>query len=312
MIVILGKIISMFAIVFVGYGANRLNWLPNESVKYLSNLLINIAAPCVMLVALNGQELTHKTASLTGIILLLTLGLCVLCTALGFLVVKILKIPLDRQGVYVFSLTYSNNGFLGMAVAQTVFGSQGMFVMVIANIALGVCIYTIGMLTVTYGTTGKVSFKDSLKSMWNVPLGASVLGLLLFLLQIRLPGMAVDFMSLMGNMMVPLSMVIIGVQLADSGLLYTLKQKGLYNVSLLRLVVMPAIVFPLMLALRVPVMVTAVMTLTAALPPASLGPVLTAKYGGNTTLAAGCVSLGTFFSLFSVPAVCGLLVAYVS
>lgn len=312
MIVILGKIISMFAIVFVGYGANRLNWLPNESVKYLSNLLINIAAPCVMLVSLNGQELTHKTASLTGIILLLTLGLCVLCTALGFLVVKILKIPLDRQGVYVFSLTYSNNGFLGMAVAQTVFGSQGMFVMVIANIALGVCIYTIGMLTVTYGTAGKVSFKDSLKSMWNVPLGASVLGLLLFLLQIRLPGMAVDFMSLMGNMMVPLSMVIIGVQLADSGLLYTLKQKGLYNVSLLRLVVMPAIVFPLMLALRVPVMVTAVMTLTAALPPASLGPVLTAKYGGNTTLAAGCVSLGTFFSLFSVPAVCGLLVAYVN
>lgn len=312
MIVILGKIISMFAIVFVGYGANRLNWLPNESVKYLSNLLINIAAPCVMLVSLNGQELTHKTASLTGIILLLTLGLCVLCTALGFLVVKILKIPLDRQGVYVFSLTYSNNGFLGMAVAQTVFGSQGMFVMVIANIALGVCIYTIGMLTVTYGTAGKVSFKDSLKSMWNVPLGASVLGLLLFLLQIRLPGMAVDFMSLMGNMMVPLSMVIIGVQLADSGLLYTLKQKGLYNISLLRLVVMPAIVFPLMLALRVPVMVTAVMTLTAALPPASLGPVLTAKYGGNTTLAAGCVSLGTFFSLFSVPAVCGLLVAYVN
>lgn len=311
MMVILGKIISMFAIVFVGYGSNRLKWLPNESVKYLSNVLINISAPCVMLVSLNNQELTHKTAALAGLILLVTLCMCVLCTVAGFLAVKLLKIPIDRQGVYVFSLAYSNNGFLGMAVAQTVFGSPGLFVMVIANIVVAVCMYTIGIMTITYGAEGKASLKNSLKAMCNVPLGASLLGLLLFLLPVRLPGMAVDFMSLLGNMMVPLSMLIIGVQLADSGLLYTLKQKSLYGVSLLRLVVIPAIVFPLLLALRLPVMVTAVMTLTAALPPASLGPVITAKYGGNTTLAAGCVSLGTFFSLFSVPVVCGLLAAYV-
>lgn len=311
MLIMLGKIVSMFSIVLVGYGSSRVGWLPAVSGKYLSNLLVNVSAPCVIVVTMSEQVLNAETGGIALQVSVVSLLLYLISTLLGTALVKIFKVPIDKQGVYVFCLTYSNNGFLGLPVALAVFGAAGLFPMAISNMVMGICIYTIGLVTITMGLGAERGLKESLKAMVNIPMLSCVAGLLLFLFQIRLPSLLSDFMNLLGNMMVPLSMLVIGVQLAENGILHTVKQKNLYLIAFLRLIALPVVVFLILMPFGLSPIVVAIMTLTAALPPAALASILTELHEGNVSLAAGCVSLGTFFSLFTVPVVCFLLAAYI-
>ncbi|MDD3168648.1 MAG: hypothetical protein PHC91_04175, partial [Eubacteriales bacterium] len=63
MVFIFAKILSVFGISIIGFTANKMNWLPMESTKYLSLLLINIASPCLVIYSMSQEELTEGAVS---------------------------------------------------------------------------------------------------------------------------------------------------------------------------------------------------------------------------------------------------------
>ncbi|MDR2089935.1 MAG: AEC family transporter, partial [Clostridiales Family XIII bacterium] len=56
-VVVFSRVAGVFAMVLIGFIANRLGWLPSESGKYLSKIVINIAAPCAVLHSMSVQEI---------------------------------------------------------------------------------------------------------------------------------------------------------------------------------------------------------------------------------------------------------------
>ena len=52
MIIVLKKIISIFIITFVGFIANKKGILPNQSNRYLVDLLMMITTPCMVLASI--------------------------------------------------------------------------------------------------------------------------------------------------------------------------------------------------------------------------------------------------------------------
>ena len=62
---IVGKVVSIFLIIAVGFGANKIGILPTESKKYVVDLLILITTPCVVFTSIASKELTEDTVAMT-------------------------------------------------------------------------------------------------------------------------------------------------------------------------------------------------------------------------------------------------------
>ncbi len=309
MIYIFAKILSVFSISLIGYAANKMKWLPMESTRYLSLLLINIASPCLVLYSMSQEELTQ--AAVASVIQTAALMLLAMTAAavMSVFIVRAMKVPLEDRGVYRTLLVLTNNGFMGYPLALAVFGEKGLFLMIIANAVFILYTYSVGIILLISGKE-KLSRIKTLKSMVSIPSVTSVIGLLIFILGIRLPSLLANFLETVGGITIPLSMIIIGIQLAESKTGEVLRNKHLFWTLILKLIVLPAILFGIFVWLPFPPFVLCIVVFAMAMPSAAIIPVLSEIYGTNTKLAAQAVFITTMFSLITIPIFAILLNLY--
>ena len=306
MILIFAKIFSVFSISLIGYAANKMKWLPAESTRYLSLLLVNIASPCLILYSMSQEELNKETV--TSVVQVTGLMLLALATAtlIAFFAVRIMKAPAADRGVYQAALVLTNCGFMGFPLALAVFGNRGLFLMIIANAVFTLYTYSAGVLMLISGRDEKLTVKSAAKSLLSIPVMTSVIGLLIFVFGIPLPDLLVNFLDTVGGITIPLSMIIIGIQLAESRVKEVLGNRHIYEMIVLRLAVFPAILFGLFLWLPVNTLVLCIVIFAMAMPSAAITPVLSEIHGVNAKLAAQIVFITTMCSLITIP-ICGII-----
>lgn len=307
MIIVFAKIFSVFCISLLGYIANKIKWLPAESTKYLSMLLFNITSPCLIIYAMSRQELTRETVSSVAQTAGLMLLALVIATVFVAAAVRIMKMPAEDRGVYQIVLFLTNCGFMGFPLALAVFGEKGLFLMIIANAVFTLYTYSVGVLLLISGKEEKLALKTALKSMSSVPVISSIIGLLIFALGIPLPQLMSEFLDIVGSVTIPLSMIIIGVQLAESKVGEVLENKHIFQTLILKLVVLPAVLFGILIWLPVNSLVFCIVIFAMAMPSAAVIPVISEIYGANTKLAAQIVFITTMFSLITIPIISMIL-----
>lgn len=313
--VVLGKVAGVFIMVLIGYGANKIGWLPVEASKYLSKIVINIAAPCVVIYSMSSQELSAKTVSIMFIIFAAAFAMYFCSWLLSLLIVKLLKIPEDDRGVYKNFLIFTNNAFMGFPVAYALFGSEGMFLMVLANVMMPIFLYTLGVhnLQQTHLSEGSKFqvFKQRLKNMINPPVLSTLIGLVIFLLQIPIPSVIGDVLDSVGSMMAPLCMIVIGLQLTESKPGKVMTNHKLIIVSFIRLLVIPVLLFLVLYLLNIEPLVICIMTLNAMLPCSAVCVALAEEYKNDVKLAAEGTFLTTLFSIATIPVIGILLTTFI-
>ncbi len=310
MISIFAKILSVFAISLIGYGANKIHWLPIESTKYFSLLLINIASPCLVLYSMGQQELTDETiASVKQVALFMLLALLTV-TVFSIYIVKIMKIQGNDRGVYRTLLVLTNNGFMGYPLSLAVFGEKGLFLMIVANAVFTIFLYSVGVILLIYDKNEKLDIKTTAKSIVSIPSVTSAVGLLIFVLGIQFPPLLSDFLYTIGAMTIPLSMMIIGIQLAESKIGEVLQNKNLFYIVTLKLILIPAVLFGIFMWIPFTPLVLCIVVFAMAMPSAAVIPVLSEIYQTNAKLAAQVVFITTMFSLVTLPIFAILLTLY--
>jgi predicted permease len=134
----------------------------------------------------------------------------------------------------------------------------------------------------------------------NPSIYATLLSLCIFYFDVSVPQPVQDIFNYLGDMVVPCSMMLIGASLGRVSVRDIFGDMRVYLVSLARLILMPLIVALLTrLFIREP-MFRNLITITSVMPSASLSPILSAEYGGNTLLASKSVFMTTLFSLLTV------------
>lgn len=310
MIIIFAKILTVFSISLIGYITNKIKWLPIESSKYLSQLLINISSPCLVIYSMSQQELNKETTSSVVQVALLMLLALTAATVLAFFAVKVMKVPAADRGVYQAALTLTNSGFMGFPLALAVFGEKGLFLMIIANAVFTIFTYSAGVLMLISGKEEKLTPKTVMRSILSIPVVSSVIGLVIFAFGIPLPSLLLDFLETVGNITIPLSMIIIGIQLAESRVREVLNNRHIYETIVLRLAVVPAALFVLFMWLPVNPFVLCIVIFAMSMPTAAVTPVLSEIHGVNAKLAAQAVFITTMLSMLTIPVVAILLHLY--
>lgn len=306
---IISKVLVVFLIMALGIALNKLKILPTESRPYIVDLLLYAVCPCLIFSTITEKSLDKALA----LDIVSTLIMAVIFYVLAFFIAlflskRVLKVEPIDQGVFIFAFSSCNAAFMGYPITQSIFGDELLYLMIIYNIIVIIYLYSLGPVIIHMGERKSVKFDKKL--IFNPSVIASLISILMLIFGIKFPGPIFEGLDMIGDMVVPLSMILIGMQLSEANILSILKNPTLIIGSLIKLLILPLITFLTVnwLPLTVNVKVTAVFA--AAFPSAVISSVTAMKENRNPELASEYVAFTTAISVITIPFVALLLHGY--
>jgi predicted permease len=150
----------------------------------------------------------------------------------GIPVSKLLSKDPYQQSIYKYSMVTPNYGYVGYALAGSIFGDEMLLNVMMFALPLSIYTYTIGYCMLT---RSKVSWKK-LMSPANIAL---LLGAVVGLLDIPMPSLVTSFLGKASGCMGPISMLLTGMVIAEYKLIEMFTNKVVYLLGALRLLIIP-------------------------------------------------------------------------
>nr|WP_326214618.1 AEC family transporter [uncultured Oscillibacter sp.] len=292
-------LVILFAIA-AGYGANRLGYLGGETDQKLSKLILNITMPAMIVAAvITGEELPEISVILS--ILEVGVVFYVLEFAFVLTVPKLLPGTAGQKGVYRYTLAFPNVGFIGYPVAVALYGEGALFYAAILALPFNLLSYSLGPLMLA--GAGRFRWRQLLSPC----IVASVLGLVLALTRLRPPAMVGEMLDFVGSITVPLSLLVVGSLLAHMSPGKVLRSPKLWVLSVLRLLVMPALLCLVLRGMHIEAMVLGIAVSQMGMPVAVNGTLLSMEYGGDTEAMAQVTFLTTLGAIVTIPVLAAVL-----
>lgn len=296
------QMIILFALLLVGFAANRRNYMNAAFNKTFSGFIIHVSAPALILHSVMGE--THLLSS--GEIFLL-LGLSAasygLVILLSFLVPRIFHTTPSENGILRFMTIFSNTSFMGFPVVAALLGDAAVFYAAIFGIPFNILMYSYGI-RLTSG--GKESGFDR-KTLLSPCILASVLATVIYLINVPIPEILVTTLGYLSNITIPGAMLIIGSSLAQVPLRTVFSDWRIYALSLFKLTVIPVCMWLILRNLPLCTIIIQVIVIMWALPVAVNCTMLATQYGGDYTLASKGVLISTLLSIVTIPVLMRLL-----
>ena len=295
------SVIILFALIFLGFFIGKAGLVRKESAPDLSALVLNVTMPVTIflsVVSQSGSESMGRDLLVIPFIFIFHMA----CILFGFAVTKIMRIPREKRGTWIFNFGFSNNGFMGLPLALSVFGDRGLFVMVLGNMISNLLLFSVGTKLLTEGVPNADHI--SVKKMFLTPINFSVAaGLVFALLHIPLPGIASSLLGYLGNISSGLSMLVVGLSLSRMSILVVFKDKKMFVLTIFRLLIIPLITILVLFILPYDMdsMTKSILVLTAALPSAAAQSMIAEQYHGDLEASGQAVFLTTLFAVVTVP-----------
>ncbi len=291
--------ITLFAIVVVGYVAGKLGYLGGDFDRQLSRLVINITCPALILSSSMTGELPDRQFILP--LLLISVITYIVLTAVAFLLPRYLTRRTDDRGVIGFALMFGNVGFMGYPVVASIFGHEAVFYAAVLNVVNTFAVFTVGTVLITgKNEVGKSRFEK--KVLYSTPMLSAYLTMLIVALRIdNIPDYVSQPLTMIGNITVPAALLIIGSSMSQLSLRSLMGNGTVYMTTAFRLAVLPLGIHFLMTALGFSPFVVSINTVVIAMPVATYGTILCLKYGKDITMMTEVTFITTLLSMLTIP-----------
>ena len=158
---------------------------------------------------------------------------------------------------------------------------------------------------------GKPSLKARLKPLLNPMFICMIIGMLIGISGLTLPTSLLSVITVSGDCMSPIAMLLTGITLGSINLSGTLKRKSIYAVTALRLLIYPLVglgAFALLsIWWQIPD-VYVICTICALAMPLGLNTIVVpSAYGKDTSTAAGMALVSHLLSILTIPVIFILL-----
>lgn len=200
--------------------------------KLLSTLEVYVCFPCTVFKTF-AANFTVKYLTEKYIWILIS---AVMLTSVAIVARKVSrkfsKNPYE-QDVYCYTLVVPNTGYIGSALVGSLYGPAVLLNQMMFNLPVTFYTYTEGYRMLTGGK------KMTLKRLVNPVIIALLLGCVVGVLSIRIPDVLMAVVNGSDNCMAPLSMILTGIAISEFDLRILLKNKMVYLMTFLRLIVLP-------------------------------------------------------------------------
>lgn len=204
----------------------------------------------------------------------------------------------------IFQGTIRFNSYVGFSIALSMYGTEGvaMAAMFISVVIPVVNVMTVAVLAGASGSSGVVSvFRHLIR---NPLIIACVAALFIKHLDIRFPGVLLEFLTIVGRASLPLGLMAVGAALGfQRG---SAEARTLSMVSFNRLLLMPLLMFFTCHIFAVTGLARSIAVLFAALPGSPAAYVLARQMGGDFRLMANLTTVQILVSFITLPLVLAL------
>ncbi len=305
---------KLFAALLLGYVLNKLGMLDDHTGKRLSAIIVNAVLPFLIISSVAGIE-----SGGNEVLLLFLAGVvCYLVFPLiGWALVRLMRVQEGLRGTYMCMAMFSNNAFMGYPVVAALFGSSAIFYTTIFHMLFNLMVFSLGMVLIRKDADVDGRLKEApirpkerirlVRQILNNGVIASAAALVIYFCHIPLPEMVTETCSFIGNICMPLSMMVIGSSIAGYPLRDIFSEKKVYLITVVRLVLMPLLVYFLTGLFTDDVNLIKVATITTGMPIASIVAMASTPYPKQGKEAAIAVVFSTLCSLVTIPVMCVLL-----
>lgn len=297
---VMNKLITLFLYIIVGYAIRKKNVVSEKFESELIKFLMNISLPALVINTFQTSytpELLKRGAVIYGVSLIVYAVSILIGMGSG----KLLKIGQSAMGVWIFAVMFPNHCFMGWPVMSAVFGEDALFYAAFANLGFSTFAYTYGVYIISKYGENK-NHKMSLKNMIATPINVSILiGILMFVTHIALPSSIENAVSGLGNVTTPLAMIYCGMLLTKNKLSEVFGDWRVYAVSVLRLIIIPLLVFVVARMFITDTMVLAVLVVGHSMPVAGFCALFAGQYGGDAVLASKFIFVSTLLCIVTIP-----------
>ena len=291
--------LTLFAIVVVGYVAGKLVYMGGTFDKRLSKLVIDITCPALILSSAMTGQLPDRRLILP--LLAISVVTYVLLTAIAWVLPRYLTQRKEWEGAMGFAIMFGNVGFMGYPVVASIFGHEAVFYAAVLNVVNTFAVFTVGTMLITgKGEVDGPRFQK--KVLYSTPMLAAYLTMLIVALEIdEIPEFVSQSLTMIGNITVPAALLIIGSSMSNLPLRAMLGNRTVYLTTLMRLVIAPLIVFYLCTALGFSSFVVNINTVVVAMPVATYGTILCLRHGKDATFITEVTFFTTVLSMLTIP-----------
>jgi predicted permease len=219
----------------------------------------------------------------------------------------------ETAKVYRFGTVFANAGYMGIPLISMVLGDEAAIYASVYIVAFNFFCWSYGALIYSEDK----SFISPKKMFVNAATIPTAIGIIIFVTNVYpyIPAPIADLtyetLTMLKNTVAPMSMMIIGMRLADLNLKGAFRDKYLYLGLSLRLIVFPLGAFVLLAICKLlgfydPTGFTVILV-CASTPVASATCMFAEKFGSDSTSASKFVSVSTVLSLATMPLMALLL-----
>lgn len=296
--VLLRTLLQLYAMLLLGFGLCKLGTLDGHVNRSLSALVVSVTYPAKLLWSMLGQPGDRREAIF---LLLGGMGIYLCMLAIAMLSSRLLHVPEDRRREFECLMVFTNTGFIGAPLAQSLYGDAAFYQITLLNFAYYVLYNTYAVSALTPRSGGKLHLRW--QDVLTPGFVMTALAIILYLLRADAPDAVKELLNMVGDMTTPLSMIILGSSLAGYPFRASVGDKWTYVYSGVKLLIMPTLAFAACSALGLGGYHSALTILTCAMPAGSMVLMLALKLQRDSAFISRSIFVSTILSAITLPAV---------
>ncbi|MFH1247856.1 MAG: AEC family transporter [Candidatus Omnitrophota bacterium] len=293
-------IIQSFILGLVGYFLIKRNILGQEGLKALSRLVLEITLPALILYRLC-KDFDFSRYPDWWIYPLISVVISIIAIFVGFLFTGFIKDNLDKRQ-FLSLVSFQNSGYLPLVLIASLLPPDKADIMLIYLflflLGFNLLLFSLGVYILNYSRGKKFDWV----SLFNPPVIATVVGLLMVFLNLQkfIPGLIIKPLEMVGDCTLPLSIFVVGGNLASIQLL-KVDRKGISLLILVKLILLPLMGLWFVSYFRLPQLLGLLIVMQLAMPSATNLAVILNRYKKEDKLISQGIFYSHLFSLVTVP-----------
>lgn len=308
--VVIQQMIIIFILIGIGVLLYKKEMLSEMTSGQISGLIVNLTNPA-LLISSALQEGPKASMQELGTALCVDLAIYSILIAAGLLIPRILRVPDGYHYSYQMLTVFGNVGFIGIPLATAVLGAECLIFVSIYNLLYNVFIYTFGISLLHRAAARQASARQEQgiaaenrwKKLVNIGTISAVATIVIYLGDFRAPAVLSSTLTYIGQSTTLLSMLVLGVSVAQMTIKDIFAHPKLYGFVLLRQILLPVGCIMLLRLFLDNRMLLHTTVLMLAVPAGNMPLMLSKQLQIDTDTISQGIILTTILGLVTIPVV---------
>ena len=322
--VLVNKVLLLTVMVILGFILRKCKLADENLSKGFANTVIYLSQPAMIIYGFLEADFSKQ--------ILLT-SACVFVFALifhigyyGLALILYRNTPQKQQDVLKFATVFTNAGFMGIPLISELISPVAAVYATFYVVAFNIFNWSLGC----YIYTKDKKYMQAKKMFLNPATIPTYIGFALFLIgglvaipdvlkpavdNFLIPVIKDDVLFLLKSTVIPLSMMMVGIRLADGNIKSMFKDKNVPLLFAVRLIAIPLTILAIMKGVSLLGIIpndvltpaATVLVISSSTPVAAMATIFAEKFDGDPTYASKLVSASTVLSMITMPLIAAII-----